>query len=233
MACGPVYRDDVAPQRTDVVNALASGAGAGLSVAFHLVGRLRPAAKPLHPRGRLVHGVLTRWGVTPATGVRWLDEEGVDDVLVRLSRATGLPAYLPDIHGLAVRTSVAPGRHGDLLFATTGTGRLTRFMLTATRSGKERPHTTLLPYRTPKGAVLLAAQPQDSGRFRLACASTSGEWRLFGELALSESETVDIDPMMAFDPVLNTIPGLEPYEWVRRLREGAYAEARRSRQRST
>ncbi len=221
------------PQRTDVVNALASGAGAVLGVTFHLAGRLRPAAKPLHPRGRLMHGVLTRRGVTPATGVGWLDEEGVDDVLVRLSRATGLPAYLPDIHGLAVRTPVTPGRHGDLLFATTGTGRLTRFTLTATRSAQGRPHTTLLPYRTPKGAVLLAALPQDRGRFRLACASTSGEWRVFGELTLSESGAVDADPLISFDPVLNTIPGLEPYEWVRRLREGAYAQARRSRQRST
>ena len=204
-----------------------------LGVTFHLVGRLRPAAKPLHPRGRLVHGVLTRWGVTPATGVRWLDEEGVDDVLVRLSRATGLPAYLPDIHGLAIRTAVAPGRHGDLLFATTGTGRLTRFTLTVTRSTEGRPHTTLLPYRTAKGCLLLAALPQDPGRFRLACASGSGEWRPFAELTLSQSDAVDADPMISFDPVLNTIPGLEPYEWVRRLREGAYAEARRSRQRTT
>jgi hypothetical protein len=231
LACELVYRDDMVPQRTDVVNALASGAGAVLGVTFHLAGRLRPAAKPLHPRGRLVHGVLTRRGVTPATGVRWLDEEGVDDVLVRLSRATGLPAYLPDVHGLALRTPVTSGRHGDLLFATTGTGRLTRFTLTATRSTAARPYTTLLPYRTPKGAMLLAALPQDPGQFLLACASTSGEWRLLGELTLSEPEAVDADPMISFDPVRNTIPGLEPYEWVRRLRAGAYAEARRSRRR--
>ncbi len=229
----PVYRDDMAPQRTDVVNALASGAGAALGVTFHLVGRLRPAAKPLHPRGRLVHGVLTRQGLTPATGVRWLDEPGVDDVLVRLSRATGLPSYLPDIHGIAVRTPVTPGRHGDLLFATTGTGRFTRFALTPALSAEGRPHTTLLPYRTPTGAVLLAALPEAEGRFRLACARPSGEWRVFGELALSAPDAVNPDPMVSFDPMLNTIPGLEPYEWVRRMREGAYAEARRSRRRST
>lgn len=227
------YWNDMAPQRADLVNALASVAGAGLGVTFYLAGRVRPASKPLHPRGRLVFGHLIRRGVTPATGVRWLDEEGVDDVLVRLSRATGLPTYLPDIHGLALRTPVSPGRHGDLLFATTGTGRLTRFMLTAARSTDERPYTTLLPYRTPKGAVFLAALPQDPGRLELACASTAGEWRIFGELTLMEADAVDVDPVIAFDPMLNTIPGLEPYEWVRRLREGAYAGARRSRQRST
>lgn len=223
----------MAPQRADLVNALASIAGAGLGVTFYLAGRVRPASKPLHPRGKLVSGHLIRRGVTPATGVRWLDEQGVDDVLVRLSRATGLPTYLPDIHGLAVRTPVSPGRHGDLLFATTGTGRLTRFVLTAARSTEERPYTTLLPYRTPKGAVFLAALPQDPGRLGLACASTAGEWRIFGELTLMEADAVDVDPVIAFDPMLNTIPGLEPYEWVRRLREGAYAGARRSRQRST
>ena len=45
----------------------------------------------------------------------------------------------------------------SLLLASTGLGRLTRFTLTAARSPYRRPLTTLLPYRTPAGAVLLSA----------------------------------------------------------------------------
>jgi hypothetical protein len=215
--------------RRDLVNALASGGGAVLAATFHVAGRLRPTAKPLHPRGRVVRATLARRGLSPACGVRWLDEPGVDEVLARPSRATGLPASLPDIHGLALRVPLASGGHADLLFASTGKGRLTRFTLTASRSEHRRPLTTLLPYRAPAGPLLLAAFPTAPDRFDLACASPRGRWRVFGDLVLHDAAVVDADPVISFDPVLDTVPGLEPYEWVRRLREGAYAEARRTR----
>ena len=37
------------------------------------------------------------------------------------------------------------------------------------------------------------------------------------------------DASISFDPVAHTVPGLEVYDWVRRIREPAYAAARRSR----
>src|SRR4051812_28719388 len=117
----------------------------------------RPAAKPLHPRGSVVGGTLRRFGSESRSGAAWLDQSGEDQVLVRQSRAVGLPAPAPDIFGLAVRVSTPGGGHGDLLFATTGLGRLTRFTLTPARTAHSRPMTTLLPYRTPAGAVLLSA----------------------------------------------------------------------------
>lgn len=216
--------------RSDVANTLASGGGAVLAAAFHAAGRLRPTAKPLHPRGRVVHGTLRRVGLDPVTGVPWLDQPGVDRVVVRLSRAMGLPVPLPDIHGMAVRVPVGPSRHGDLLFATTGTGWLTRYALTLARSPERQPQTTLMPYRAPGGAVLLAVFPRGAGRYEFA-VSQGGKWRIFGALDLDDDSALgsDADPTISFDPVLNTVPGLEPYEWVCRLREGAYAQARRTR----
>jgi hypothetical protein len=50
-------------------------------------------------------------------------------VLVRQSRAVGLPPRVPDIFGLAVQVPTQDGRHVDLLLASTGVGRLTRFTL--------------------------------------------------------------------------------------------------------
>ena len=190
----------------------------------------RPAAKPLHPRGSVVQGTLHRFGAEDRTGAGWLDQAGDDNVLVRQSRAIGLPAHVPDIYGLAIRVPTDGGRYGDLLFASTGLGRLTRFTLTAARSPFRRPLTTLLPYRTPVGAVLLSAVFHDISKVELAWAIRSGVWNPFAELLLSKDPINEADMPVSFDPVSNALPGLEPYDWVRRLREPSYATARRSRQ---
>jgi hypothetical protein len=204
----------------------ASSGGAALAGVVRLLSAVRPALKPLHPRGEVVAAVLSRTGEAPPTGVPWLDEPGVDEVLVRRSRAVGLPDGLPDIHGLALRVPSGAGGHGDLLLATTGAGRLGRFVLTAGRSPQSRPMTTLLPYRTPAGPVLLAAVASGERAYELAYASGGGAWHHFADLVL---ETTTADALISFDPVRHTVPGLENYTWVRRLREPAYDTARRSR----
>ena len=196
-----------------------------LEAATWGVATLRPARKPLHPDGEVVRGRILRHGTEEPTGVAWLDEPGEDDVVARRSRAIGLPRRLPDIQGLAVRVRVS-GADGDILFATTGLGRLTRFVLTASRHPRTRPLTTLLPYATDSGPVLLAAEGSERGTYDLSWAHASGEWHPFGVLLLS---TVRADAEISFDPVLHQIPGLRQYASVRRLREPAYLRARRSR----
>ncbi|QNN55056.1 hypothetical protein H9L09_14165 [Nocardioides mesophilus] len=185
----------------------------------------RRAAKPLHPRGDVVRGVLRRSG-TPATPPAWCDEAGEDDVLVRRSRSLGLPPYLPDIQGLAVRVPVPEG-HADLLFAGTGFGHLTRFLLTPSRTPGGRPMTTLLPYRSPHGPLLLGAKHLSATRLVLLCASPAGRWQRFGDLTLGDVADAE-DAEITFDPLLHTAPGLENYPWVERLREPAYVTARRT-----
>ena len=199
-----------------------------LSTATRIVA-VRPAAKPLHPRGSVVGGTLHRFGADNKAGAAWLDQAGDDHVLVRQSRAVGLPAPVPDIFGLAIRVPTEAGRPGDLLFASTGLGRLTRFTLTPARSPYARPMTTLLPYRTPAGAVLLSAVFPDEHKVALAWAVGAGPWHPIAELLLHGDPADEADLRLSFDPVENLLPGLETYEWVRRLREPAYATARRSR----
>src|SRR3954447_13162122 len=127
--------------------------GAALGGVFRVVGAVRPTAKPLHPRGTVRHATLHRNGVEPPSGVVFLDTVATDEVLVRESRAAGLPRPLPDIHGVALRVPNPDGTHGDVLCATTGFGWLTRFLLTPTRTTYGRPMTTLLPYETAAGPV--------------------------------------------------------------------------------
>jgi hypothetical protein len=209
----------------------ASSAGGQLLRAATTLVAARPSAKPLHPRGAVVRGTLHRTGSEERSGVAWLDEAGDDRVLVRQSRAVGLPGPAPDIFGLAVRVPTPGDGHGDLLFASTGLGRLTRFVLTAGLSPYGRPLTTLLPYRTAAGPVVLSAAYRDERTASLAWALGAGPWHRFADLSLDEAPVDGEDAPVSFDPVRNVLPGLEVYPWVRRLREPSYSTARDSRRR--
>ena len=204
---------------------LADAGGAVLGAVFRVVGEVRPTLKPLHPRGEIRSAELQREGSDEKVGVPLLDEPGVDAVTVRVSRATGLPEPLPDIHGLAVRVPLPDGSHGDLLLASTGLGPASRFLLKPGRH--PRALTTLLPYGTPTGPLLLAATEQSDERYDLMWARPRGPWHPWGRLVLGEHGG---DPLITFDPVANPFPALEHPAWVRRLREPAYAQARRSRE---
>lgn len=215
----------------DALKQSAAGvAGKMLAGGATTLGHLRPSPKPLHPKGTLCAGRLRRVGLSVTLGVPWLDLPGDDAVMVRLSRGVGLPLALPDVLGLAVRIPLADGRHGDLLLATTGIGEFSRFLLLPARDPYAATYSTLLPYRSPAGPVLIAATPapgSPTAGFALSVAVGGRPWVKFAHLALAHTRPSTDE--ISFDPMTNTLPGLEPYSWVARLREGAYRAARRSR----
>lgn len=196
-----------------------------LAAATQTIASLRPARKPLHPEGELLRGRVHRTGSDAVSGVAWLDSPGDDEVLVRLSRAIGLPDAVPDIHGLALRILGAEGP-ADVLLSSTGWGRLSRFVLTFGREPESRPMTTLLPYRTQAGPVLIGARALSPGSYALSWARAGGDWHTFGTLELTGEVTSE---EVSFDPVVNRLPGLAQYPVVVRLREPSYLRARRSR----
>ncbi|HSE71962.1 MAG TPA: hypothetical protein VLA97_14460 [Nocardioidaceae bacterium] len=214
---------------TTSVRGLSSAGGQVLRAATRTVAALRPAAKPLHPRGTVGPATLRRFGSDERSGAAWLDGPGEDEVLARRSRAVGLPGPVPDIFGLALRVPVGDGRYGDLLLASTGLGQLTRFTLTAGREPHSRPMTTLLPYRSPSGPVLVCAVWRDDDSLDLFWGRATGPWHRFADLCLGTEPVADQDASVSFDPLHNTLPGLENYGWGRRLREPSYLTARRSR----
>ena len=209
-----------------VVRGGSSAIGATLSATIRTMAALRPSAKPLHPEGVVVTGSLERRGSAVPSGSAWLDEPGHDEVVVRVSRAIGLPDAVPDIHGLAVRVPT-PAGVGDLLFASTGWGLLGRFVLTFGGGPESRPMTTLLPYRTPEGPALLGVRASDAQVYEMSWCRPRGKWHAFAELRLTDDEAPN--QAMSFDPVRNQLPGLTQYAWVRRLREPSYRTARKSR----
>jgi hypothetical protein len=187
------------------LDVLARTVGGALAAGTGVLGAARQRVKPL------------------PSGVPWLDSAGQDDAIVRISRGIGLPDLLPDIQGLAIRIALG-GAEADLLLASTGEGRLTRYVLTPTRRANGRTLTSLLPYRSPRGPLLLAAEPESEHAFELRWAGPVGPWHTFGRLELGAPYGDDLQ--VSFDPIVNVLPGLGHYSWVRLLREPAYWTAR-------
>ncbi|MCR6030394.1 hypothetical protein GGQ22_02940 [Nocardioides sp. zg-579] len=235
---------------TNTLSALpARVGGAVIATAVRGLAAARPAEKPMHPVGRVLRGRLERRGVEPGTGVRFLDEPGIDEVVARESKGIGLPEGLPDIHGLAIKVplggaspaeaaeeSVEHGRrHADVLLSTNGWGPVSRFLVVPSAGMTTRPLTTLFPYRGPQGAVLLGARYVAEHHVELAVAGLRSGWRVFADLHLESVDpdsAAEDDPALEFDAILNELPGLPNYPWVRRVRAPSYAIARRSRRSS-
>jgi hypothetical protein len=194
----------------------------------------------MHPRGAVFDAVLDRTGSVPPWGVPWLDEPARDDVVVRMSRGTGLPSPLPDLLGLAIRV---PGDGGpvDLLLTSTGRGAATR-LLPVPRRDAATAYSSIMGYRSDAGVLRLSVAPdgpdapsepeplahavlREGLGFALLATRGSGPWRPFGRLTV----TVPRDPLdrdIRFDAVLNPPPGLVPDGPIARLRAPAYARAR-------
>ncbi|MDP9417999.1 MAG: phosphodiesterase, partial [Actinomycetota bacterium] len=184
-------------------------------------------------RGTVHPASLRRYGAASRWGAQWLDEPGEDHGVVRVSRSVGLPPPWPDVLGLSLRFPGSGGAMHDLLLATTGLARPTRYLLTPRRDPGAATYSCLLPYRTHAGSlVLLAARPVVRGAprprlvFELCIATPAGEWSPFGELTVSTEEEL---PDVSFDPIRNPLPGLYLPGALARLRESAYVGARAGR----
>ncbi|MFC8040704.1 hypothetical protein ACFUOZ_15240 [Paenarthrobacter sp. NPDC057355] len=222
------------------LQALAGSAFAGIFQAIKVV---RPH-RPIHLKGIRLVGTLDRDGGTGRAGIPWLDASGSTQVEARISRSIGLPDAFPDIIGLAVRFT-EQGKRSDMLLATTGPTGLGRFILRLRRDAARAVFSSMMPYKSNKGPVLIAARtiggpeklPMDPGAFRslleekpwtleLQHASPLGRWARFGTLTLRVADDAE-DTIERFDPVLNPLPTAGTYGWTRRLREPSYATARR------
>jgi hypothetical protein len=161
-------------------------------------------------------------------GVPLFAEPGRHDALARWSRSAGVPAPLPDVEGFALRVlDAGGGRPGDLLFASSGQGAVTRYTLLPRRPGSHGPLSTLLPVGGGTGPLLFLVEPLDEAdpptTWRLAVAGTASDWRAVATVTVTWGQ----DEAVRFDPVENPLPGTRQYPLVRVLREPSYARARR------
>lgn len=213
---------------TEPVQTAAKAAGGALAGTLGAIALLT-RRKPLHAKGRTHHAILRVGAPVVGTGVRLLAERGQHQCVVRLSRALSTPDGWWDIGGLALRVerAGAGGGPADLLFASTGVGRVGRHVLRATRHPMEEPMTTLLPVRAGASSLLLLVRPL-AGRaqqeFELSVGLDGADWSPVGIIEIG-TEMAGASPR--FDPLVRRLEGTSPPTWVTALREPAYRLARR------
>lgn len=196
------------------------GRAGGLALAglFGVTARLR-GTRALHPVGICGTGSLESDG-GPPTGVTVLDETGPRSCRVRWSRSTGRRQGL-DIEGLAVSIDGPSG--GDVLFASTGTGVITRHVLTVRDRSVHGSLTTLLPLSTRHGPLLLRLDPTSAGdpprAYDLLVAAPGGPWSPRGRLTLEWDEG---DCTRRHDPVGRPPEGAWVHPFLARLRDPSY-----------
>ena len=201
----------------------ARAVGAVLGRLFGLAALAR-RDKPLHPRGAVTEARLVRYGADRPWGVPLLDTPGESRCLLRESRAMGLPPPLPDIQVVALRVE-EDGEPVDLLFATTGTGRLGRYLLLLRRHS-HAPMTTLVPVRTPRGPLHLRLSPGPAGQWLLGATTPADRrWQTVGRVIAPPEPGPDRP--IRFDPVRNLPAGVRQYPWAAAIRDPAYVLARR------
>ncbi|RDI68559.1 hypothetical protein [Nocardia pseudobrasiliensis] len=211
---------------------------------FSTIARVRHA-RVFHPEG------LSLTGALHAIDDDYRGLIGAPDkpVLARISKATSMPAAIPDALGLAVRVLDWQDRPWDLALATTGTSPIGRFLLRPVGSWAAARYGSLMPYSFFGGppewvfAAPDSAQPQtvslnslgqyhDGHRleFVLYAAPLLGPARPLAEITLSRPEIGEHAAPGFFDPVLNRPPGVELLpRVVAGVREWAYAGSRRGR----
>jgi hypothetical protein len=169
------------------------------------------------------------------------------DAIVRLSRSLGAPEWLPDPCGLAMRVPDAygPGRHQDLLLASSGEAPLARHLLLPSRGFCDRPYSSILPYRLAGQMVVVLARPgrrlepgpllaelreRDRGEleFELAIARLRGAPRSVARLRLGRRLPGGETEHLGFDPC-NSGGGLEPAGLLNRLRGPSYSASQSGR----
>jgi hypothetical protein len=199
-----------------------------------------------HPVGVLASGSLERLE-PPGQGL----PISSCDVVARVSKGVGIPGALPDIIGLAWKMppTVFPPSGWDVLLASAGAGRLTRFALHPVTSWSSSL-SSLMPLRYEQGYWWIRAQltteigepgvsldsirkriDQGGIEFNIEQASGTGRFEPLAVLTLSrllpddESHDVVFDPTIHAPPDVTLAPG-----WLTAVRRRSYDRSREGRQ---
>jgi hypothetical protein len=199
-------------------------------------------ARPFHPRGVCFEGTIRS---TESSASPTFVGDGPRRVLVRLSKAAGLPPRVPDVLGLALRVEHVYGqeRHQDLLLVTSGRWPGVRHLLVPARGYDRRGFSSLLAYRYDERLVLVGAryagprraQPlrladlnDDNAnglRFVLLLAGLTGTWTPVARVVLERRLSDEASMRLRFDP-WNAAPSFRPVGPLNHLRAAAYRASR-------
>ncbi|MEZ7755439.1 hypothetical protein O5Y58_07990 [Microbacterium paraoxydans] len=195
--------------------------------------------RPIHAHGAVFDGRLVM-RPDPGSGIAGIDDPRTAEVPVvaRVSRSIGLPTWAPDVYGLGLRWAQGEDEV-DLQLASTGIGVPGRFLLLPRLTPTRATLSSVVPYRTPRGPIMLCARTVPARRLpgglrelrravgvepwelRLYFASPGGRWRPFADVRL-ESPHPEDDASLRFDIDRRPLRGAETYPSVRALRRPSY-----------
>lgn len=222
------------------MSGISAGVFAGLSA---LRGK-----RVFHPVGRAFTGVFTLAGGAGAWLPPPLIEVEEREAIVRMSRGAGLPYYLPDVLGLAVKIPDAygPGSAQDWLLVTSGTDPVTRHSLIPAFDFMGRTYSSVLPYRVQNRMVTFGARPvgttdrvrtfADLERrvraselvFDFTIAPEGGDHEVIGKLRIVGQLSKETSDQLRFNP-WNTHDEIEPAGSLNQLRRDAYRGSQAAR----
>ena len=157
---------------------------------------------------------------------------GTHDAIVRTSRGVGLPAPVPDFHGVAIKVLNAhgAGAHQDLLLVSSAAPMGARHLLVPVIEQLGEPrYSSLVRYRNATGErFLVGAAPDGDDRLVLSSATVRSPWTVVGTVELGDDLDDTAGDALRFSP-WHTGGGLTPIGLVNRLRRGAYAGSQAAR----
>lgn len=202
--------------------------------------------RSFHPDGLVFEATFTPYVQPRATGIEILD--GPERrVLVRCSRALGLPEPTPDILGFSIRFQdiYGEGRHQDLLCVTSWDTPVAHHALVPATGFFTRTYSTLLAYRLPQGVRLFGVVPVGSGppigprleqiseaasrgtaTFELATSELMGRFSGVGSIRLEKQLPPVEGEQLRFNP-WNCGGGIRPTGPLMGLRDAAYRGSQR------
>jgi len=185
-------------------------------------------ARIFHPRGTARLATVTVDGGDHPLHVL----AGTHDAVVRTSRGIGLPAPLPDFHGVAIKLLNAhgPGGHQDLLLVSSAAPVGARHLLVPVVEQLGEPrYSSLVRYRNAGGErFLVGAAPDGDDRFVLSTATVLSPWVVVGAVELGAELDDAASGALRFSP-WHTGGGITPVGALNRLRRGAYAGSQAAR----
>lgn len=220
-----------------------ASAGRLSGVLFKWMSRLR-GAKSAHPVGAVYDAtVRVDGGAHVPAGAALLATPREHRAVVRFSRSLGLPRWMPDLFGIAIRLPDAhgPDRHQDFVVVTSVDAPVLHHIFVPVMDAQQAPYSCSLPYRAGDELLLVGVEPLPDSprppgrtadekleraaatgqlRFALSIAPLTGRFAPVGELRVGRRLPDDLN-RIRFNP-WNTGGGLEPAGSLNRLRAYAY-----------
>ncbi len=214
---------------------------------FYTLSHIR-GKRVFHPYGVVCSGTLTIFpNAQSAVPAQLFQESKSLPIYVRLSSGLGLPSFLPDLLGCAIRILDCYGldKHQDFLCITASKLPILRHALLPTQHFWHLPYTTILTYHVQKASLMFAVFPPSSPSslprhniqklseqlplsLPFAVATPLGDWTIIGEITLQTILPDNANKTLSFNP-WNTGSDLQPAGFLNLLRRDTYKASQRGR----